>query len=190
MPIREDKSSIINLDIVKIKNGDIEFFEQLFKQYYEPLIYFAYRYVQDKQAAEDIIQDIFVYLWDKREKLDFGINIKTYLYSAVKNRCLKYLKRKAVEIKYRPLEIILAKDADNPESIMINDELQEALTSAINELPEKRREIFCMNRFDELTYAEIASILNLSIKTVETQMSRALKFLRISLSNFLASLIL
>ncbi len=190
MPIREDKSSIINLDIAKIKNGDIEFFEQLFKRYYDPLMHFAYRYVRDKQIAEDIIQDIFVYLWNKRDKLDFGINIKTYLYSAVKNRSLKYLKRKSVEIKYRPLEIILAKDADNPESIMINDELKEALTSAINELPDKRREIFCMNRFDHLTYTQIASILNISIKTVETQMARALKFLRIYLSHFLTSVIL
>ena len=190
MDLKQSKASITSLEIAKIKDSDIEFFERLFKRFYQPLVNFAYRYVQDEQLAEDIIHDVFVYLWDKRERLDFTINIKSYLYNAVKNRSLKYLSKKTVASSDKALEIILGTDANTPETILINKELQESITTAINELPEKRREIFCMNRFDHLTYAEIATILNISIKTVETQMSRALKFLRDHLSHIFAAIIL
>jgi len=185
MSLKPNTASVKSLEIAKIKNSDIEFFEKLFKRYYQPLVNFAYRYVQDAQLAEDIIHDVFVYLWNERERLDFTINIKTYLYNAVKNRSLKQLSKKAVK-QHQGLEIVLEEQGDDtPETLLMSKELQESISAAINELPEKRREIFCMNRFDQLTYAEIASILNISVKTVETQMSRALKFLRHRLSQFL-----
>ena len=189
MNTRQKKSSVKSIEIARFKNNDIYFFEQLFKKYYQPLVNFAYRYVQNVQVAEDIIHDVFVYLWNEREKLDFT-NIKVYLYNAVKNRSLKHLDRKKVESKYRAVEIVMQTDVNTPETILINKELKESITAVINELPEKRREIFCMNRFDRLTYSEIAAVLNISIKTVETQMSRALKFMRNRLSHFLTLLIL
>jgi len=190
MSIKNNTSAIKSLEIEKIKNNDIEFYEYLFKRYYQPLIYFAYRYVQDEQIAEDIIHDVFVHIWNNRQGLDFSMNFKSYLYHAVRNRSFKYLDKKINEKKHRDLEIVLEQDENTPESIMINKELEESISVAINELPVKRREIFCMHRFDRLTYSEIALTLDISVKTVETQMSRALKFLRDRLSYLLTMIIL
>ena len=190
MDSKHNKSSIKSLEIVKIKSGDVEFYEHLFKRYYQPLIRFSYRYVKDEHVAENIIQDVFLYLWNERDRLDFTINIKTYLYNAVKNRSLNYLRKKGVENKYKTLEVVLDRDDQNPELIMINNDLRNAISDCINKLPKNRREIFCMNRFDHLTYTEIASILNISIKTVETQMSRSLKFLRKKLSLYFTAIVL
>ena len=190
MNSKQNRSSEKSLEIAKISASDIEYFEQLFKRYYKPLIHFAYRYIRDEQSAEDIIHDVFINIWRDREKLDFGKNIKTYLYNAVRNRSLKYLKRKDVRSQSAELEIFLEADKNSPENILLNKELKDSITSAINELPEKRREIFTMSRFDQLTYSEIASLLNISVKTVETQMSRALKFLHNRLSQFIHSIIL
>ena len=171
------------------ESHDILLYEKLFKQYYKPLIRFAYRYVHDESIAENIIHDVFLYLWDEKKRLDFTINIKAYLYNAVKNRCLKYLNRKEIEIKYKNLNITLTQENRNPENILMNKELESAISEALSEMPDKRREIFLMNRFDGLTYSEISFILNISIKTVETQMSRSLKYLRKKLSPFFLLLI-
>jgi len=159
------------------ESHDIILYEKLFRQYYKPLIRFAYRYVYDETIAENVIHDVFLYLWNERDRLDFAINIKAYLYNAVKNRCLKYIRSKEIENKYKILNIAIDKENINPENILMNKELEVAISDTLNKLPQKRREIFVMNRFDRLTYSEIASILNISIKTVETQMSRSLKFL-------------
>lgn len=169
-------------------NHDIVLYEKLFKQYYNPLLRFAYRYVNNETIAENIIHDVFLFLWNERNKLDFAVNIKTYLFNAVKNRCIDHLRRKKTENRYKILNIVLDIETQNPETILINKEFETAIKDALNDLPEKRREIFVMNRFDRLTYSEIASILNISIKTVETQMSRSLKFLRKKLAAFLISL--
>jgi len=170
------------------ESHDILLYEKLFKQYYKPLIRFAYRYVYDEAVAENVIHDVFLYLWNERDRLDFALNIKTYLYNAVKNRCLDHLRRKKIENKYKMINIVLDKEIQTPETTLINKEFETAIKDAVNAMPVKRREIFIMNRFDQLTYSEIASILNISIKTVETQMSRSLKFLRNKLSFFLIAL--
>jgi RNA polymerase sigma-70 factor (ECF subfamily) len=150
---------------------------------------FAYRYVRDEAIAENIIHDVFLYLWNERERLDFAVNIKTYLFNAVKNRSLKYLRRKEIENNYKTMHIIVKKEIRNPENILLNKELEDAIQDALNRMPEKRREIFAMNRFDQLSYSEIASILNISVKTVETQISRSLKFLRKTLSSYITFLL-
>jgi len=172
----------------EIEDGETRFLD-LFKRYYEPLTYFAYKYVRDEQTSEDIVQDVFVYLWNDRERLHFSFNIGVYLYKAVRNRALKQIRRKSVTEKYKPLDISLDLE-ETPETIMMNNELAASIAVAIEELPDKRREIFCMNRFDQLTYIEIATILNISLKTVETQMSRSLKYLRKRLSFLLKTMVL
>jgi len=169
--------------------SDIFLFENIFKQYYEPLIKFAYRYVNVPAVAENIVHDIFLYLWNERKRIDFTINIKTYLYNAVKNRCLNHLSKMKLRNDYKISEFEVSVNSQTPESILINKELEEALKNAINEIPAKRREIYVMNRFDQLTYAEMAFILKISVKTVETQMSRSIKFLRKKLAAFLISVL-
>ncbi len=170
-----------SFEVENIKKGNIELYEQLFKHYYENLVHFAFRYVKDKQGAEDVVQDVFVFIWNNKESLDFTLNFKSYLYMAVKHQALKHINytNKFAETN---VEIILEKKENSPDSIAETKEFTNAIAKAISELPERRKEIFQMHRFDNLTYSEIASTLNLSIKTVETQISRSLKFLREQLS--------
>lgn len=139
---------------------------------------FSYRYVVDKQVSEDIVQDIFVYLWNNMENIDFSNNIKAYLYTAARNKSLLFLDKKKVRKNYLINLEMVELDQNTPESIAITKETSDALAKTINKLPSRRKEIFLMHRFDGLKYAEIATTLGLSVKTVETQMSRAYKHLR------------
>jgi len=161
----------------KIRLGDSAAFEDLFNSYCQQLINFARRYVFDKQIAENIVQDVFVNVWQSRTNLDPSKMIKAYLFTAVKNESLKQLRRLDVEKKNydRVLEF---SSKFNPDKEIEGKELDYYVNQAVNELPEKCKEIFRMNRFENLKYAEIAEILDISIKTVETQMGRALKKLR------------
>ncbi len=168
---------MISFEIENIKKGNIAQYKQMFKQYYEQLVYFSYRYVKDVQIAEDIIQDVFVNIWNKRETLDFSLNFKSYLFSAVKNHSLMHI-NKSRKFEHVSLKLVTEKSENNPDTIVECEELEKTLNKIITELPEKRRAIFCMSRFDKLTYSEIAAALNISVNTVETQMSRSLKYIR------------
>lgn len=169
----------------KIRTGDGEAFERLFGLYCQPLIHFVRRYVQDTSIAEDLVQDVFLAIWANRSRLDPALNIKTYLYTAVKNRALKHLRHNDVERRNAEDVALGAPRSKTPEGERQEKELADSVYRAIEALPEKCRLIFSMNRFDHLTYAEIAEIQNISIKTVETQMGRALKSLRERLAHLL-----
>lgn len=162
----------------KILGGDAGSFEQLFNYYCQSLINFARRYVWDKQIAENIVQDIFVKVWTNRTILDPEKSIKSYLFTATKNESLKHLRHSDVEKRGIQTIVNSTMDESNPDKIFDTEDLEKKINIAIEKLPEKCREIFSMNRFDNLKYKEIASILNISVKTVETQMGRALKKLR------------
>jgi RNA polymerase sigma-70 factor (ECF subfamily) len=170
-----------NFEIENIKKGNIELFEQLFKYYYEHLVFFAFRYVKSKQAAEDVVHDVFVNIWNSRERLDFSLNFKSYLYLSVRNQSLKKIKERS-NIEEADLEVIFIPPEELPDNIMISNEFEKEINRAIDQLPARRKEIFCMHRFDNLSYSEIAAALDISIKTVENQMGSALKFLREKLS--------
>jgi len=181
----EMKSSVTyDILVARIKNGDVNAVEQIFRQYYEPLVNYAARYVNDTQIAENVVHDIFVRMWNNRQEIDFGVYIKTYLFNSVRNQSINYLKKTNRENTYKSEYITIEYDHNTPESQLLEKETQQLIMNAVNDLPPKCREIFCMNRFDDLTYNEISSILDISIKTVETQMSRALKFLRKRLASF------
>src|SRR4030042_5504629 len=164
--------------VLEIRNSKAKAFEILFKKYCQSLIYFSRRYVFDKQIAENIVQDVFAGIWQKRQNLDPSQSIKAYLFAAVKNESFKYLRHINVESRSYDRVIKLVNIEKTPEEILDEKELRDRLNSAINDLPEKCREIFFMTRFDGLKYSEIAEILGISIKTVETQMGRAFKKLR------------
>jgi len=178
--MKHEMKSSATYDILvrRMKNSDVHAVETLFRQYYEPLVHYAVRYVNDTHIAENVVSDVFVRMWKNRHKIDFGVNIKTYLFNSVRNYSLNYLKKASREDTYKSKYIAIEYDHDTPESQLFEKETQQTIQNAVNELPPKCKEIFCMNRFDGLTYNEIASILDISIKTVETQMSHALKFLR------------
>ena len=153
-------------------------FEQLFKSQFAHLCNFAHQYVPDKDTAKDITQKVFIRLWEQREKMDPEQNINSYLFIAVKNRCLNYIRdNKKYRSKVLDLDcgdIDLQIETDNFEL----EALQEKIASALNELPEKCRLVFEMSRFREMKYREIAEELNIAQKTVEAHMSKAMKLLR------------
>jgi len=161
----------------------------LFKIYSQKLIYFSQGYVRDKQTAENIVQDVFLRVWQTKENLDPVKNIQSYLFMAVKNESLKQLRHLQVEKKHQENVSVLSVVELTPDEKIDQNELREEINKAINYLPDKCREIFTMSRFDQLKYSEIADILGISIKTVETQMGRALKKLREQLGH-LTSIIL
>ena len=175
--MNDNKTNIESVWVKKICEGDAKSFESLFKAYCQNLIYFARRYVFDKQTAENIVQDIFVRIWTNRQNLDSTKSIKTYLFTA-KNESLKYLRHADVENKNNQIEVDRIEDTENAYDRVEQKEIYEDLNEAVNSLPEKCAEIFRMSKFDKLKYSEIAEVLNISVKTVETQMGRALKKLR------------
>jgi RNA polymerase sigma-19 factor, ECF subfamily len=183
--VNDKKTNIESVWVKKICEGDAQSFESLFKAYCQNLIYFARRYVFDKQTAENIVQDIFVRIWTNRQNLDSTKSIKTYLFTAVKNESLKYLRRADVENRNNQIEVDRIEDTENAYDRVEQKEIYEDLNEAVNSLPEKCAEIFRMSKFDKLKYSEIADVLNISVKTVETQMGRALEKLRKNLKHLI-----
>lgn len=170
------------------RNTDI--FNKLFHDYYTNLSRFAFTYVKDEAVAEGLVQEVFVNLWQKQEITEIS-SVRSFLYISVRNRALNYLR----DHKTRTLhenEFALERDRDS--SCEANEyehqQLEALVIDAIAELPEKCREIFELSRNENLTYQQIADQLNISAKTVENQISIAIKKLRIKLKdymNFLAT---
>ena len=158
----------------KVKNGDKEAFKQLFDTYYKHLVILGMRYVEDQDLSENIVQDVFVNLWEKRKELQIH-SVQGYLIVSVRNRCQNELKRQQM---MRTHHLNLFQDAFQPESEFPDDYIMNKIMSVINSMPEKRRKIFKLNRLDGLKYKEIALVMHISPKTVEIQMGKALKYLR------------
>lgn len=174
-----------------IRSGDEQVFEKLFKDHYPILCGYARKYLDDVDQAEEIVQEMFFNFWQKREKMEINSSIEAYLFRSVRNSCLNYLKHLKIREEYR-----LATNHDIREKEqqvhdnVVTLELQDRIDQVIDQLPPERKKIFKMSRYEELKYKEIAQKLNLSIKTVEAQMSKALKFLRLHLSDYLSLFII
>lgn len=166
-------------------------FEQLFKAHFKALHAYASVMLHYDSHAEEIVQGMFLKLWEKRNDLDVQISIKAYLYKCVYNDCLNYLSHKKIVLKYQDHAAFTMNGHSGRTSDKLElEELQARLREALNELPEQCRTIFQMSRFEELKYREIADQLGLSVKTIENQMGKALKILRLKLVDFLPSILL
>jgi RNA polymerase sigma-70 factor (ECF subfamily) len=150
------------------------------------LCYFAQKYVKDFETAKEIVQDAFLSLWEKRDTIDMDRPVKSYLAMVIHNKCTNYLRDNR---KFDPYILKIENLLDVPEyentDSMVEDELSLKIDAAIRELPEKCREIFTLNRYEDLKYQQIADKLQISVKTVETQMSKALQHMRLKLSEYL-----
>ena len=158
-------------------------FTQLFNTWYQPLCQFAYRYTKDTQASEDIVQNIFVELWQNRTRLGILRSPKNYLYIATRNGCISYLrkeKRGQDTIAHAELELEFPVDPDKGMDLVFR---QTRLKKAIDRLPRKMREVFLLNKMEGLTFTEIAKYLDRSPKTIEKQVARALKLLKENLAD-------
>lgn len=188
--INKNEFQVSLKDAEEIKRGNVQTFKKVFQYYWNPLVSFSYRYVRDLQLAENIVQDIFLNIWNKKENIDPSRNFKTYLFTSVKNLSLNFIRNQKNNV-YEFDELVLSEIIiSSPEDEVLKKELVEAVNSAINELPERCKLIFSMNRFEKLTYKEIAEVLEISVKTVEAQMGKALKSLRKSLQNYMHLLFL
>lgn len=171
--------------VKRINGGDKKAFEEVYKCYYSQLGGFLMRYVSSEKVAEDIIHNVFYKVWENRSRIEACGTLKAYLFKSVKNQALNFLsKEKNSKIIQPSSDQEQADDDNNPERMMELKEFERAYNQTVQQLPEKRRHIFLMHREDKLTYREIAEVLDISIKTVETQISRSIKFLVLHLSHF------
>lgn len=163
----------------------------LFKSHFAGLCFFAQKYVKDFETAKEIVQDAYVSLWDKRETIDMSRPVKSYLTIVIHNKCTNYLRDNRKFDQYiLDLEILLEVPENDGADSMIEEELKLKIDASIAELPEKCREIFVLNRYENLKYKEIADRLHISIKTVETQMSKALQHMRVRLAEFISGFLI
>lgn len=171
-------------------SGPKENFEKLFKEFFIPLTYFTKKYISDTDMSKEIVHSVFVRIWENRNEFDFNKPAKSYLFTSVYNRCMNYLrdnkKMKDFDSESSVLEI---RTETVPSDQIEAAELEFKIKQAIDSLPEKTREIFCLNRFEEKKYSEIAQAKKISVKTVEAQISKALKLLRELLKDYINLLI-
>lgn len=162
-------------------------YELLFRQYYKGLCRYALNWLNDIAEAEEIVQNVFVKLWEKRQNIIMDISVKSYLYKAVYNASLNELKHQKVKSQFAIMQQ-QNEQVQQPLEQSSAKELQQKIEKAIQRLPEQCRLVFKMSRYEELKYREIASVLNISIKTVENQMGKALKLMRENLADYLTLL--
>lgn len=156
----------------------------LFEEHFNRLVLFSFRYVNDYDEATEIVQDVFVKVWQHFDKVRAVKDLKKYLFKAVRNSSLNYLKHVKVKAKYiRHLETV-GETVERPhEEAILKEETVQRIHQAINKLPPSWREAFLLSKFNQLKYNEIAEEMNISPKTVEKYISKAFKFLRMELKN-------
>ncbi|QGY46346.1 RNA polymerase sigma-70 factor [Maribellus comscasis] len=174
-----------------LREGNSKIYDYLFHYYYSGLVIFSYRLVEDMDTAEDIVQDFFFRLWFNREELVIRQSLKSYFFSAVKNRSLDFLKRKKIGIRIeKELSYVRAGTGNEEQNFLVQAELEEQIKIAIEKLPEKCKKVFLMNRFEGMKPAEIAKYENISVRTVEGHIGKAIRILRTELEAYLPSILL
>lgn len=167
-----------------IINGERWAFKAIFLQHYEPLCNFCWRYTRSRAISEDLVQEVFADLWDLKKTLDPNKSLKVYLYQAVKHKGYDYLAHQKVVRKHQSdprhdqQEVVHQKKISQEDKVFIK-----AARQAIDALPQRAQQTYVLHRQDGLTYREIAEVMDVTVKTVESQMSRALDILRSRLRN-------
>ncbi|MEX0778798.1 MAG: RNA polymerase sigma-70 factor [Balneolales bacterium] len=177
-----------------IRKGDERAFERLFKQYYFPLTRFAWRLIDSKAIAEELVQDLFADIWEERETWSYAGELRLYLYRKVKQKCLNHFKHQKVRHKYDSqwmeqweTSFINFEEQENEQQVKL---LNEAINNAVEDLPPRSKMTFKLHKHDGLTYPEIAEVMDISLKTVESQMTRAMKILRDQLAYLMPFLLI
>ena len=166
-------------------------FEQVFKTHFKSLHSYACTILKDEAYSEEIVQQVFFKLWERADRIDISGSVAAYLYRAVHNESLNYLKHQKVKSTHQMHVAYSMKNVvESASKTLQAKELEKKIQTALNELPEQCRTVFQMSRFDEMKYREIADKLNISVKTVENQIGKALKTLRVKLEEFLPLLFL
>src|SRR5690554_7076012 len=179
----------------KISNGDVKSFEKLFDAYFQYLHNMAYNRLQSKEAADDLVQDVFTDIWKNRKDLEIHTSLKSYLYQAVKYKVYKFFRHQAVRDKEEYIRRIhdrfyALNSFPDIESTVKQNEIKNIVAWQLDQFPEQTRNIFNMSRQEQFTHGEIAEKLNCSPKTVEYHIGKVLTHLRLSLKDYIAILIL
>lgn len=183
MPIEPPLS---DQDLISLLNQDPDRgIEAIFRAHYVFVSNAVYRILPDKQLAEDLAQDVFFELWKKREAFSITTSLKAYLKKAAVNKTLNYLRDKKINFESDEMLPNLAGNASGANELMEIQELQQRINFLVDQLPERCRIVFILSRFEEMSYQEIADELDISTKTVENQISKALKFLKENLEDVL-----
>ncbi len=184
----------INIELFKrLKEGDETAFEIIFKSFFEQLVSFANEYVFDREISKGIVQETFIKLWEKRVNIDVEANVKAFLYTITKNSCLSYLRHVKTKQKY------FEKRKKDFEDLMLNYEalsqleidridfntIEKIIKETVESMPPRCKEVFTLSRFEELSNKKIAEKLEISVKAVEANNSRAIKLLRKNLRDYL-----
>jgi RNA polymerase sigma-70 factor (ECF subfamily) len=173
----------LNELVKRLKASDHEAFRAVFNQWQQTIFNFLHFRTKNVARAEDLLQEVFLKLWDTRTRLDEKKSLRNYLYTIANNLALNEARHEKVVVKHKEGTVLpLFSNTENPEFIFEEKEWKSKLEGAIASLPEKPRVIFLMSRMEDLSYQEIADRLSISIKTVETHMVTALRHLRQTLS--------
>ena len=173
-----------------MQGGDASAFDTLFRAYYAPLCRYACPLTDGSMDdAEDVVQQVFVKFWEQRTALDVQWSVKAYLYKMVHNRCLNRLRDARIREKHTAQHAGQLEQA-HEEQPGAETELGERIQKALTMLPPECRRVFALSRFEELKYREIADQLGISIKTVETQMGKALRLMRTELADYLVTILI
>jgi RNA polymerase sigma-70 factor, ECF subfamily len=179
-----DRNASHSADLeARIRDGDVRAFEQLFRAHYEPLCRFAHRYLLDAGLAEDLVQDLFAHLWAERARLELRGSVRAYLFSAVRNRALNLRKRQLVEHDWARDEALpdvrqLHRAPPSSDHALEVEERDAHLRSALESLPERCRMVMRLRWQEQMSHAEIATVMGISLKGVENQLARGLQALR------------
>lgn len=166
--------------ITAIQKGDSRVYEKFFCEFYSALCTYSKMVVSRSDVAEDIVQELFCKIWNKKESFNVSTSLKAYLYRSVYNNSIEFLRTEKLENNYKEFNVYDMSIDSNSET---KEDLLSALNNAINELPEKRREVFKLRKLEKLSHAEIAERLDISPKTVETHIHRASLELKDKLKN-------
>lgn len=170
--------------VEKIQQSDKDAFKELFDHYYAPLCFYACKIIGSPDQSRDIVQDVYIKIWDNRKELVIYKSLRAYLYQAVRNQSLNHLEKRRRELQFKEpddcqkrIEHMHVLHVPHQNHISDN-ELSKRIWELVEELPEKRKSVFILYRKHRLSYSEIADIMGITRKTVENQMGKALKFLR------------
>ncbi len=179
----EDEAGLLALQ----KQNEAAFMEALFKKYYAPLGRTVNRMVNDSQATEDILQDVFLKIWNNRKEMEFNYSIKSYLYRAAINAALNYLEKNKRNVSIE-VDSLPEQATYHVEEQIHASELESRVKEAIETLPPACKTVFVLSRYEEMSYKEIADSMQISVKTVENQMGKALKQMKLYLSTYVKHL--
>jgi RNA polymerase sigma-70 factor (ECF subfamily) len=173
-----------------LNNGDEQTFDEVYTEYYQGLLNYAFTILTDEVMAEEMVHQIFLKIWERKSPIQVHTSLKAYLYRSIHNECLNYIKHQKVKQKHElhTLSTVKTATADAGDRLQFK-QLEQRVAAAINDLPQQCRIIFQLSRFEDLKYAQIAQQLGVSVKTVEAQMTKALKRLRVQLVDYLPLLL-